>query len=137
MMNAEQKRAWLGVVTGIACVVGYVALIPFLGPMAATGAFGLYGLNGIAPLIGRKQRADERDRSIERRATLGGAMASYMAFIFGCMGTWFVAFAWHGQEQVSVHLVATITFVGGIVFYTVRSVVVLVLYGRHVEADNA
>ena len=136
-MNAEQKRAWLGVVTGIACVVGYVALIPFLGPVAATGAFGLYGLNGIAPLIGRKQRADERDRSIERRATLGGAMASYMAFIFGCMGTWFVAFAWLGKEQISVHLLWTITLLGWIVFYTVRSVVVLVLYGRHVEADNA
>lgn len=137
MMNAEQKRAWLGVVTGIACVVGYVALVPFLGPMAATGAFGLYGINGFAGFIGRKERADERDRSIARRATLGGAMASYMAFILGCMGTWFIAFAWLGKEQVSVHLLGTITFVGGIVFYSVRSTVVLVLYGRHMEADNA
>ena len=136
-MNAEQKRAWLGVATGIACVVGYVALVPFLGPMAATGAFGLYGINGIAPLIGRKERADERDKSIARRATLGGAMASYMAFILGCMGTWFVAFVCLGKEQVLVHLLGTITFVGGIVFYFVRSVVVLLLYGRHVEAENA
>jgi len=120
-MNAEQKRAWLGVVTGIACVVGYVALVPFLGPLAATGAFGLYGINGIAPLIGRKERADERDKSIARRATLGGAMASYMAFILGYMGTWFVAFVWLGKEQILVHLLGTITFVGGIVFYFVRA----------------
>lgn len=136
-MNAEQKRAWLGLGTGIACVVAYVALIPFIGPMAATGAFGLYGVNGIAPLIGRKERADERDRSIAHRATLGGAMASYMVFVLGCMGTWFIAFAWLGKEQVSVHLLGLITFLGWIVFYSVRSAVVLVLYGRHVEADHA
>jgi hypothetical protein len=105
--------------------------------MAATGAFGLYGVNGIAPLIGRKERADERDRSIAHRATLGGAMASYMVFVLGCMGTWFIAFAWLGKEQVSVHLLGLITFLGWIVFYSVRSAVVLVLYGRHVEADHA
>jgi len=136
-MNAEQKRAWLGLITGMACVVAYVALVPFIGPMAATGAFGLYGVNGIAPLIGRKERADERDRSIAHRATLGGAMASYMAFILGCMGTWFIAFAWLGKEQVSVHLMGIITWLGAIVFYSVRSAAVLVMYGRHVEADNA
>jgi len=136
-MNAEQKRAWLCLVTGMACVVGYVALVPFIGPMAATAAFGLYGLNGFAPFIGRKERADERDRSIAHRATLGGAMASYMAFILGCMGTWFIAFAWLGKEQVSVHLMGVITFLGAIVFYTVRSAAVLVMYGRHVEADHA
>ena len=136
-MNAEQKRAWLGLITGIVCVGGYVALTPFLGPMAATAAFGLYGLNGIAPLIGRKEVADERDKSIGRRATLGGAMASYMAFILGCMGTWFVAFLWLQKEQIPVHLLAAITFLGGIVFYSVRCAMILALYARHSEADNA
>jgi hypothetical protein len=64
-------------------------------------------------------------------------MASYLAFIAGCMGTWFVAFAWQGREQVWVHLLPTITILSGIVFFFVRSVAVLVLYGRHTEADNA
>ena len=136
-MNGEQKRAWLGLVSGIACAVGYAALVPFLGPMAATSAFALYGINGFAPLIGRKDKGDERDKSIARRATLGGAMASYMTFILGCMGTWFIAFAWLAREQVSVHLMPTITILGLIVFYTVRSAAVLVMYGRHVEADHA
>jgi hypothetical protein len=136
-MNAEQKRARLAVWSGVACLIGYIALVPFLGPWVATAAFALFGLNGLAGLIGRGEQLDERDKVIQRRATLGGAMASYMAFILGCMGTWFVAFAWHGREQISVHLMGTITILAGFVFYFARGVAVLVLYGRHVEADDA
>ena len=135
-MNAEQKRAWLGVVTMSACVVGYFVLLPLFGPAVATAAFAIYGINGFAGRIGRNEEVDERDKSIARRATLGGAMASYMAFIIGCMGTWFVVFAFQRQEQVLVHVLPTITMLGGIVFYFVRSVAILVLYGRHVEPDN-
>ena len=136
-MNAEQKRAWLAVGSGIGCVVGYLVLLPFLGPYAATAAFAVIGVNGLAPLIGRGQQADERDCSILRRATLLGGMASYLAFVLGCMGTWFVTFLWQGHAQVSVHLMGAITFLGGIVLCVVRGVAVLVLYGRHVEADDA
>ncbi len=136
-MNAEQKRAWLAVGSGIACVVGYLVLLPFLGPYGAMGALAVFGVNGLAPLIGRGEQADERDRSINRRATVAGGMASYLAFVLGCMGTWFVAFLWRGDAQVSVHLMTAITFLGGIVLIVVRGVVVLVLYGRHVEADDA
>jgi hypothetical protein len=136
-MNAEQKRAWLGVATMVACVVGYLVLLPFFGPLVATGAFGLYGINGFAGLIGRGEQVDERDKNIVRRATLGGAMASYLAFIIGCMGTWFVVFAFRREDQVWVHALGTITMFGGIVFFFTRSVAVLVLYGRHVEADDA
>jgi hypothetical protein len=136
-MNAEQKRAWLGVATMSACVLGYFVLLPFFGPGVAFAAFGFYGINGFAVFIGRKERADERDRSIARRATLGGAMASYMVFILGCMGTWFVVFRWQGRDMVDVHILPMITIMGGIVFFFTRSVAILVLYGRHVEADNA
>jgi len=135
-MNAEQKRAWLAVGSMIACLIGYVALLPFLGPYPARAAFALFAVNGFAPLIGRKEKPDERDAGIARRATLAGGMASYLAFVLGCMGVWFVAFAWHRQDQVSVHLLAHITFLGGIVFYFVRSLTILVLYRRHVEADH-
>jgi len=136
-MNAEQKRAWLGVATMTACIVGYLVLLPFFGPLVATGAFAIYGINGFAGLIGRKEQPDERDTAIARRATLGGAMASYLAFITGCMGTWFVVFALGGEEQVRVHALGTITMFGGIVFFFARSVAILVFYGRHVEAENA
>lgn len=136
-MNAEQKRAWLGVITGAACIVGYAALVPFFGPTVAMAAFAFYGINGFAGLIGRKERPDERDRAIARRATLIGAFASYEAFILGCMGTWGVVYGLHRAEQVSVHALGTITMVGGIVFFFARSVAILVLYGRHVEAGDA
>ncbi len=136
-MTAEQKRAWLVVGSVIACVVGYLVLLPFLGPHGATAAFAVIGVNGLAPFIGRREQTDERDRSISRRAALVGGMASYLAFVLGCMGTWFVAFLWQGDAKVSVHLLPAITFLGGIVLYVVWAVVVLVLYGRHVEADDA
>lgn len=136
-MNAEQKRAWLGVVTMTACVVGYFVLFPFFGPIVATAAFAFYGINGFAGFIGRGEQVDERDKNIARRGTLGGAMASYMAFIIGCMGTWFVVFLFQHEEQVRVHVLPMITMFGAIVFFFTRSVAILVLYGRHVEADNA
>ena len=63
-------------------------------------------------------------------------MASYLAFVLGCMGVWFVAFAWQREEQVSVHLFPTITILGAIILYLVRGLTMLVLYRRHVEADH-
>ena len=129
-MNAEQKRAWLGVATMTACVIGYFVLLPLFGPVVATVAFAFYGINGFAGLIGRGEQVDERDKNIARQATLDGAMASYMTFVIGCMGTWFVVFAFRHEEQVCVHALARITILGGIVFYFIRSVVILVLYGR-------
>ena len=136
-MNAEQKRAWLAVATMTACVVGYLVLLPFFGPVVATAAFAFYGINGFAGLIGRGEEVDERDKNIGRRATLAGATASYMAFIVGCMSTWIVVFAFRREEQVWVHALGMITQLGAIVFFFTRSVAILVLYGRHVEAENA
>ena len=135
-MNAEQKRAWLAVVTGIVCLILYLALVPILGPWPATATFALFAINGFAGLIGRKEQVDERDKTIARHATLAGGMASYGAFALGCMGTWFAVFAWQGKEQISVHVLGTITLFGFMAFYFVRSVAVLVLYRRHVEAGN-
>ena len=135
-MNAEQKRAWLGVATMTACVVGYFVLLPLFGPVVAFAAFAFYGINGFAGLIGRKEKPDERDKNIARRATLAGAMASYGAFILGCMGAWEVVWHLQGKDMVSVHILPNITILGGIVFFFIRSAAILVLYGRHVEADN-
>ncbi len=135
-MNAEQKRAWLGVATMGACVLGYFVLLPLFGPVVATAAFAFYGINGFAGVIGRHEEVDERDRSIARRATLAGAVASYLAFVIGCMGTWFVVFAFQHKEQVWVHALGTITILGAVVFFFIRSVVILLLYGRHVEASD-
>ena len=135
-MNAEQKRAGcvLGAF-GLACVA-FAAWILTIGHRGAWGTFGLVGLGGFQLLFRRRDRIDERDAIINRRAALAAGMASYLAFFLGCMGVWFVAFAWHRQHQVSVHMFAAVTFAGGIVFYLTHSVAILVLYGRHVEAKD-
>ena len=136
-MNAEQKRAWLGVITGAICIIGYFIALQFIGPFAATGVFGLFGLNGFSSLIFRRTPTDERDQDIAKRATSIGAIASYEIFVLGNMGVWFVAFAWHRQAQVSVHLFPLIVFLGGITLFFVRSVVLLVLYARQSGAEDA
>jgi hypothetical protein len=135
-MNAEQKRAWLGVITTGACVVGYLVLLPLFGPHVAFSAFAIFAINGCAGNIGRNEVVDERDKSIARRATMAGAMASYMAFILGCMWTGVVVYAFQRQVQVDVHVLGRIVLFGGIAFYATRCVVILELYGRHVEADD-
>ena len=137
-MNAQQKRAWLGVITGILCIVGFLILWPIAGPMVATAAFGVFGLNGFSVLIGRKEIEDERDRAIRHRATLGGGMCSYGALCLAMMGIWaWCHFITH-QATVMVEVLPTMAIVCGLfVFYFTQSLVVLVLYGRHVEAEHA
>jgi len=135
-MNAEQKRAWFTLSLLAATCVGFVSLGLLFGFRVAWAACGVMGLGGLTPLIGRWEKPDERDVSIARLATLAGGMASYLAFIAGCMGVWCVQFAWYGRNEVSVHTLGLITGLGGMAFFTARSLAILLLYGRHVEAGN-
>lgn len=135
-MNAEQKRAWLAVITCAVCVVLFAALAPFVGVHAATAAFGFFGVNGFAVFIGRREKPDERDISILRKATIAGFAASYMIFVLGLMGVWFAAFMFHGRSQVSVHVLPAIVLSGWMTCYLVRAIAVLVGYRRHAEADD-
>jgi hypothetical protein len=64
-------------------------------------------------------------------------MASYLAFILGCMGTWTFVYAHLNERQVDVHVLGMITQFGAIVFFFARSIAILVLHGLHVESDNA
>jgi hypothetical protein len=137
VMNAEQKRGWLAVVTGFACLAGYLVLAPIIGPYPALGAFGLFGINGFGALIGRNEPKDERDRAIARRATLAGAMCSYTWFVLACMSTWLIVRMGRGQEQVDVHVMGLITALGVGVLFFARGVAVLIYYRRHLEADDA
>jgi hypothetical protein len=136
-MNGEQKRAWfaLGLV-GLMCI-GFVVLGLIFGIRVAWAGFSIMALGAFSPLIGRGEKLDERDRSISRHATVAGGMASYGAFVLACMGVWFVVYAWNREAQVSVHLLPVITMLGGTVFFAARSVAVLILYGRHMEAGDA
>jgi hypothetical protein len=135
-MNAEQKRAWFTVIVFAVCVILYAALAPFIGARAATGAFGLFGFWGLAGFIGRREKPDERDISILRKATMLGFAASYLIFVLGLMSVWFAAFMFHGRSQVSVHVLPAIVGLGAITHYLVRAVATLVGYRLHVEADD-
>jgi len=135
-MSAEQKRAWLFIGVLVVSLLVYMGLIPFLGPAAAMGAFGLMGLTGFMAVIGRKDVYDERDIAISRKATLIGFVVSYEVFVFACMGTWAVVFLWQGKDSVSVHGVAFITGLGFAAAFLARSIAILVLYGRRMEADH-
>ena len=72
---------------------------------------------------------DERDKAIGKTATLGGALMSYVVFIFACMITWEI-FRQQGKQVVSIHILPTIVAIGGMVFFVGRSIAILVLYGR-------
>ena len=137
-MNAEQKGAWFVLVLdGLACIA-FVALGLALNFRAAPAAFSLFAGWAFLPLFWwGAEKPDERDITISRTATGLGGMASYTAFVLGCMGTWGIVFAWQGKGAVSIHALSFITCLGALVYFTVRSVVILVLYGRQVEADNA
>jgi len=135
-MNSEQKQAWLAVIMGIISLICFLVALPFVGPMIATAAFGLFGLAGLGPLIFRKTPTDERDRSIAKRANLAGATTSYGVFLLGNMSVWFVAKRNH-QEQVNIDLLMLVVFLGIFALFFVRSVVLLVLYARHSGNEEA
>jgi hypothetical protein len=136
-MCAEQKRAWLAVISAGVSLVLFAVLTAFFGAGVAMSAMALFAVNGFSGLIGRGEKADERDRSISRRATFVAAMCSYLGFYGACMGVWFVVFMYQGRQEFSVHAFPVIVLFAGLyLFWLVRSVAVLVLYGRHVEADN-
>jgi uncharacterized membrane protein len=135
-MNAEQKRAWLAVVSGCLCVVGFGILALLFNAKVAVAAFAFYGLNGFGTFIGRREKLDERDLSIARRATLAGGILSYTVFVFALMAIWTVVFLLRGQEQVSVHALPMVVMFGAIVLYLGRGITLLALYRRHAEADD-
>jgi hypothetical protein len=136
-MNAEQKRAWfLLVLDGMVCM-GFIALGLAVSFRVAWAAFGLFFLAFLIPFIGRGEKSDERDAAIDRHATMAGGVACLAAFVLACMGTWFAVSALQRQESVSVHTLPLITGFGALVFWSVRSAAILVLYGRKTEADRA
>ena len=139
-MNRTQKSAWFILiviivsllVTGAA--VGTLAII--IGMPRALGGLGFLGLCGFVgfePVLFRTRRGqstidyDERDLLIDRKATLGAFAVSYVYFVGVCMTIWFVV----GSGGVIRVFVLPIIVVGGfITSQIVRSVAILVQYGR-------
>lgn len=109
----------------------YAILTIFLGPLRATGAFGLLGLAGFQPLLYRKRRqavvCDERDTQVAQRALMVGHACFWLTFTLGIMGLWAVL-SYTGHTKVSIDLLPFLVFCGVIVFTTARALAVIVQY---------
>ncbi len=134
-MAPEQKQSWWIVGCFIAAVAASVVLTAVAGIRIAPAGFGVLGLGGLAPLIFPEKRVsgrvarDERDKAIAEKATLGGGWSSYLAFLLACMIPWFI-YRFSGRKVISIHVLPVIVMCGMLVFMLVRSVAILVLYGR-------
>ncbi len=134
-MVREQKQAW--------CLLGLFAaafsistlLILLVSVKLAPLGFGVFFLGFFVPLVGRKKRdeaevdMDERDKMIAQKATLGGAMLSMTVFMLACLITWSV-YRNQNKESISIEALPLIVNAGAMTFWIVRSIMVVVLYGR-------
>jgi uncharacterized membrane protein (DUF485 family) len=147
VMNGEQKFAWffLGYYAFIALssAANKFLFVPLFGDVVVLvtvilsfviffAGFFLIVVFGRKP-AGDKVEGDERGTILSLKATFAGAMASYGAVFLFCFFTEF-QFKRLGVDSVSVRtLTHTLNHLMGIVgfaFFGVRSIAVLILYGR-------
>ncbi len=137
-MNRWQKIAWFNltvIAVGLIISTTVIALMATkVGmPRALRGLcfMGICGFMCLSPIIFRKKPAhidfDERDSLFGIRASWAGFGASYLFFIVWCIVTWFIV----GFDGTVPFDTLPYMVVGGyITFELVRSVAVLVQYGR-------
>ena len=135
VMSQEQKIAWLFLAMFLLAFLAVGILIPIVGIGKAWPALGIYGLAGFGPAIFSKKpkadavAADERDKTIARKATFGAAMLSLQVFLLGALIP-FYFYRHQGKELISIRLLPWIVFAGMTTFWLTRAVVILILYGR-------
>ncbi len=147
-MNREQRFAWFYFGYCVFLLLTFLAnkflFVPMFGDVAVlvTVILGFVvffvGFLKIV-VLGRKPTGDrveedERGKMLSLKATFNGAMASYAAVFLFC----FLAelhFKRQGVDSVSVrtltHTLNRLMGVVGFAFFGVRSIAVLILYGRH------
>lgn len=129
-MNAMQKIAYWEVAISFLAFIVVAALYPMMGHRA-TGAFGILGLLGFAPMfLIRKHKdeiiSDERDKDIEQRATYLGVGAAWM-FLFLSL---IVITLWHGylKQDIPVKYTVTLIWIQFALCYGVKGAVSLTMY---------
>ncbi len=131
MMSRQEKHAWFNLaVLGLA-LIAYAVLVPVLGPRPAIAGMGLCGLWGLGGFLfyprGRiVDILDERDLSIQRRATRIAHGTFWMLFVATCMLTW------HFKRggTVPADILPLMVGAGMVVVIVVGSIATLVLYRR-------
>jgi hypothetical protein len=115
----------VGAVTAIGITIG------FSKASAGMGFLGFLGLLGLQPVLFRKDKSkvsyDERDALIGRKAVILGFTASYLFFVFACMGCWWYARA---DGMINVRVLPLIVVVGYMISELFRSTSLLIMYGR-------
>ena len=141
-MSAQQKQAWFMLAVFAVAAAGYLALLPWAGPKAAFGVFGLCGLWGLQPFLFRKKHGsstvteDERTQQIQARSLLAGWALFWVCYVAACMIPWGILY-YRGHETVTidVHLLPLAVFAAMIIFCLTQAVVTLLQCGR--EAKHA
>ncbi len=115
----------IGAVTAIGITIGFSKASPGM------GFLGFLGLLGLRPLLFRKDKSkvsfDERDLLISRKAVTLGFTASYLFFVFACMGCWWYARA---DGMMDVRVLPLIMVGGYIAAVLTGSASLLIMYGR-------
>ena len=121
----------VGAVTAIGITIGFPTAY------AGMGFLGFLGLLGLQPVLFRKDKSkvsyDERDALIGRKAVILGFTASYLFFVFACMGCWWYARA---DGMMDVRILPLIVAGGYIAAELTRSASLLILYGRGAKEEH-
>ena len=132
-MNAELKAAWYSVLVIGCTVLCWAIMQAAVGFPKSMAAFALMGFLGLAPALFPRATGgaslDERDVAIVRRATLVGAMASYLVVVVMAMIVWAAAF-FRGKHMVDLHWLGALVWTAGITLWFVRALCIISQYPR-------
>ena len=139
-MHVQEKQAWFVLIVAAVTAALWLALVAIFGLcLAVFAAFGLFGLSGFAPFIGHRERKagmvtmDERDKQIGLFATTGAYSVFWLLFVFTAMGP-FVVLGPDATLTLRTITIVCIMGAAGMVFWVVRSVIIVVLYRRGYRA---
>ena len=134
-MNVLERQArfmlWVIIITALL----YLGVVPWVGFQKAFAMFGFFGFAGFTPLIGRKERKsgkiimDERDREIERIATLAGYSVFWVFFVAAAMTPFFM-YGPNAKMTIDTGLPCDILFIAMALIFFVRSLVIVMLYRK-------
>ena len=137
-MNREQKVAWFIVINfTIAIIISLTAFVILYVKVGTPKAFAaiaflaICAISGLSPLMFKEDKGavvrDERDKTISRYAALAGFGSSYLFVGLACM----LPFSIMGYDAtISVSWLPNIFMGAGLTLFYVRSITLLVLYGR-------
>jgi hypothetical protein len=132
-MSPQQKYAAINLSAALVAMVAYFALLPIMGPLRASGAFGLLGLCGISAFLLFRQNLrgrvvhDEREQQIWQRATIVAKSVVWTGLILAFL----VALRMIGAEGlVSMHWLALAIWWAFGTFVLVQAAAMLFLSAR-------